>query len=257
MKLFKSSFTLLELLIIVAIIGILISILLPSLRLAREKSKIAVCLSNQKQLGVATMLHANDHMNHVALSGQMHMFLNLRGRYKLNQLNLPMPPQVSYSEYLGVNFSDNTNVYESQLMNLEKLQVWECPADNRTNRDALVLKWGEHRSLSAVSYGFNEHITGHDGGNFRLSGSLIKVNSPDRNMLLTDTVSQSLDTNKYNMILNRSFDQTMGWALTEYYNQNRLDLKRHINKQNFLFVDGHAAPYTISRFPNIGISLLD
>lgn len=56
----KQSFTLLELLIVVAIIGILVSILLPSLNKARLKAKRALCLSNLKQLNIAQTLYSMD-----------------------------------------------------------------------------------------------------------------------------------------------------------------------------------------------------
>ena len=44
------KFTLMELLIVIAMISILLSLLLPSMGKAREASKIAVCMSNQKQI---------------------------------------------------------------------------------------------------------------------------------------------------------------------------------------------------------------
>ena len=44
------KFTLLELLIVIAIITILLSLLMPSLGKAREKTKRVVCMSNLKQL---------------------------------------------------------------------------------------------------------------------------------------------------------------------------------------------------------------
>ena len=54
------KFTLMELLIVVAIIGVLISILLPSLSQAREKAMIAVCQSNLSQLGRMCFVYLKD-----------------------------------------------------------------------------------------------------------------------------------------------------------------------------------------------------
>ncbi len=54
------KFTLIELLIVVAIIAILVSMLLPSLSKAREKGKRAVCLNNLSQLHKTNVLFRND-----------------------------------------------------------------------------------------------------------------------------------------------------------------------------------------------------
>jgi type II secretory pathway pseudopilin PulG len=52
------KFTLVELIIACAVFGILLTILLPSLSNAREKAKIAVCLSNQRQTSTAYNMYA-------------------------------------------------------------------------------------------------------------------------------------------------------------------------------------------------------
>ena len=57
------KFTLMELLIVIAIIGILVSILLPSLFKAREKAKRIVCASNQKQIYTASAIYSKSNRN--------------------------------------------------------------------------------------------------------------------------------------------------------------------------------------------------
>ncbi len=59
----RTAFTLIELLVVISIIALLIAILLPTLRTAREVAKSAACLSNQRQIGIALVTYSVDHRN--------------------------------------------------------------------------------------------------------------------------------------------------------------------------------------------------
>ncbi len=56
----KRNFTLIELLITIAIIAILASLLLPSLTKVRDKARSVQCQNNIKQLTMGNLSYAND-----------------------------------------------------------------------------------------------------------------------------------------------------------------------------------------------------
>ena len=56
----RIGFTLIEILIAIAIIGILLAFLLPALERARERANNLRCAANLNQIGVALLIYAND-----------------------------------------------------------------------------------------------------------------------------------------------------------------------------------------------------
>jgi prepilin-type N-terminal cleavage/methylation domain-containing protein len=67
----KSGFTLVEIMIVVAIIGLLAAIAIPSFVNARTKSQKNACINNLRQISGATDQYALDHNNTAPAMGDL------------------------------------------------------------------------------------------------------------------------------------------------------------------------------------------
>ena len=56
----RTAFSLVELLVVLGIIAVLISLLMPALQKARVHARTVACLSNERQIGQAMLMYAND-----------------------------------------------------------------------------------------------------------------------------------------------------------------------------------------------------
>lgn len=196
----ETGFTLVELLVVVAIIGLLAAMLLTSLSRAKGTSVRAKCMNHQRQVFLAMRMFADEN-------------------------NDTLPPREDPYWVAQLH-----SYYRNPL-------VLVCPADpSRTGvaPDSIVTNFLNASSyiLNVFNYYASDGVTViDDDGTVRADGQTVvdfrRIASPSTAILLAEKIDYSASNNSYYMDFAGN-DQ-----------QNKVHYFRHEDGSNFTFTDGH------------------
>ena len=223
----RRAFTLIEILVVVAIIALLAGLLFPVFSRAREEGRKTSCLNNMRQLGIAFQQYASDSRGKYPLAANFQAWGVGKGHWVAGTPSpIASPNDPTYAlAALAPNASDDfpatgrsADVENGALFPYVKsTAIYICPSD----RD------GEVKHLS---YTMNCALA---------SLSASRIRSPGDIVLLVD---EGFATDGFFWAVNTTAVTGLGTST------DRL-AKRHNGGGNMLFADGHVKYYSFESFP--------
>ena len=210
----RRSFTLIELLIVIAIIAILAGMLLPALNKAKRQAQAVSCASNLKHLGQCFTGYAGDNQDHFPPGRQERSSAD----ELWNTTNGPITWMVALHSYAGIK----NNQYGLCLYPVNSIYI--CPG--------MIIR----DNLGYQAYGYNQFLFGIKTdisgatttsiGNYQIPKSS-RIKSPSQSLVLTDSrYSHDVEA-----------DRKKGWYLI--MNPTGQVCYRHSRQTRSLYTDGH------------------
>ncbi len=220
-----AAFTLMELLVVVAILGVLVALLLPALARAKGKAHAAACVSNQGQLGLAFLLYCDEHEDVFPTGAAASTVSAQPEDWIWWQMQTGPAGQPTMRNAHGSALAPYLSGYRSTY--------FRCPAD----RDALARERAWQQNMSQELYTYSYSLNAHSMGGMasyisqdrsrKFFNKLGAVVNPSHKIMLAEEKGSAQD-GPGSAFIDDGRWQPLGYPLTQ----------RHAGKANVAFADG-------------------
>lgn len=214
----RNPFTLIELLIVIAIIAILAAMLLPALNQARERAKAITCKNNLKEIGTASFFYRDDHNDYLP---QQYVWYR------------PNPGKVAWNTQL-FTYLNNTHIFECPTT--------VVPLKAVTQKDISIYRWDRNSNTQTATDG----VLAYTQNGLRVDSSKARYPAPINwlqvsvDEIVFTKMSRAMKKSHAKWVLicdvnyaSTKFERCSSGNAAEYFGWP------HGKKMNAVFCDGH------------------